>query len=245
MGGAVPITASSESTGRIVVDLAEQDGPVDGAGLSQWLCGPGLTASTVVVRNGRLGGRLDLSGVALGYALELSGLKLDHQPVLAELRCRRLTFADCEAPGIDLARCVVDVLRIDRCTIAGAIDLDSSRIEQGFGIHDSSLGDGRWALRCCWLRANGSTGLARVTTDGMIDFLGANINGELWLEDLDATAQHDPCLRADLASLTGSLNLQGTARGEISLSHVSVNADQRHPACRRDEHRPRGEGTGA
>ncbi|MEZ5408415.1 MAG: hypothetical protein R2761_10340 [Acidimicrobiales bacterium] len=145
--------------------------------------------------------------------------------MLVELRCRRLTFADCEAPGIDLARCVVDVLRFDRCTIAGAIDLDSSRIEQGFGIHDSSLGDGRWALRCCWLRANGSTGLARVTTNGMIDFLGADINGELWLEDLDAKAHHDPCLRADLASLTGSLNLQGMARGEVSLSHVSVNGD--------------------
>ena len=225
MEEAVPIRATAESTGRVVVDLGEQEGTVDGPGLGKWLCGPSLTASTVTVRNGRLGGLLDLSGVTLGYGLELSGLMFEHQPLLTELRSRRLTVAGCEAPGIDLARCMIDVLRIDHCTITGAIDLDSARIEQGFGIHDSTLGDGQRALLCTWLRANGSTGLARVTTQGMIDFLGAHVDGELWLEDLDATAGQKPCLRVDLASLTGSLKVQGTARGELSLSHVTVNGD--------------------
>lgn len=69
----------------------------------------------------------------------------------------------CDGPGIDLARSVVDVLRVDRCTLRGPIDLDSARIEHGFGIHDSSLGDGARALRGCWLRANG---LERLPTTG-------------------------------------------------------------------------------
>jgi len=184
-------------------------------------------ARIVRVSGGSVSGSLDFIGVDAPTLLEFRNVSFSETPQFNDSRWRGLHLVGCHAPGIAIQRGVLDSLRMEECEFGGALDLDSAELRHGAGFREVRVdASSEWAIRGTWLRAGGSVGFDGLICRGMVDFLGASIAGELWITGADiGRVAGRVAVRAHLASLGGSLRLQGGVRGEVSVGHVTVNGD--------------------
>ncbi|MFF4236025.1 hypothetical protein ACFYYL_09200 [Actinomadura geliboluensis] len=205
---------------------------------------PGAVAA-VRLRGAYITGQIDLKGGATEHELRLEECRLVEEPNFSNAETRQLRFANCRMPGFDggglradgymsLSGSQIDgSVRLPRAQLAGGLRMNGTRIT----VTDPAT----WAIFSGGLVVEAGTFMRDAEITGGIRFVGARMNGGLFME---RTVLNNPGRIAldaqnivveDAAELSNGFTAHGTVRlrsGRFNgiLSFSRAHLDSTDPA---------------
>ncbi|MEU8341999.1 hypothetical protein AB0C74_09900 [Spirillospora sp. NPDC048832] len=182
---------------------------------------PGAVAA-VRLRGAYITGRLDLSGGSTEHELLLEHCRLVEEPDFSNAETRQLRFADCRMPGFDAGGLRADgYMSLSGSRIDGSVRLPRAQLAGGLRMNGTRItvdDPGTWAIFSGGLVVEAGAFIRDAEITGGIRFVGARMNGGLFME---RTVLNNPGRIAldaqnivveDAAELSNGFTAYGTVR---------------------------------
>ncbi|QKW39663.1 hypothetical protein HUT06_41215 [Actinomadura sp. NAK00032] len=205
---------------------------------------PGAVAA-VRLRGAYITGQIDLKGGTTEHELRLEECRLVEEPNFSNAETRQLRFANCRMPGFDGGGLRADgYMSLSGSQIEGSVQLPRAQLSGGLRMNGTRItvtDPAKWAIFSGGLVVEVGTFIRDAEITGGIRFVGARMNGGLFME---RTVLNNPGRIAldaqnivveDAAELSNGFTANGTVRlrsGRFNgiLSFSKARLDSSDPA---------------